>query len=661
MKTKSLIIILALAFSSLFFVYNYSLFFQTWFIKLAPIPEAKPIGLSINQLNDLKEISLSYNSLNNDDKTSVKLQKLNRGWQWQTDLVIDRADNQLIAKILASFHNIEIIDSFSLRELQAKNTQASQAEILNLYGINAQSIELKLQLNENHILQQFILGADSPWIGDIAPNSNIKTFYIWSPIKQKIYLMRAPSVDFLKQGPTILRDKSPFFFKNDELLKIEFSSSKENWKLEKNVSAWQARKPYICDIDPLAINQLINDISKLKITDFHPSLVNTNYASLNTSDFYTLTLTYQVNQQQQLESLTLIPVKDPNNNTSHWLAKHSQRSGYFQIKSIGSSDEPGILNLSFNLADLRSKRLLQIPAEEIQSINMIYPNGFKQVLSQPRPNNWQLTIPYSNEETLIEKPHENKLEPFLKGLLDNLTLNIVSEQEEQNLADYGLAKPSLTLEIQTKKTLYTLNIGQIQAAQDNSNAPRAHYAKWNHLNTIFKISEETYYDLVAPPYHWRSSKIWNFSPLSVKGIIREKQGGQAIILNYQSFQNVWTAQINGNDLTTHLIQNDANKLLNNLNNLTCFSWLPRQHQESRNALKNPSIKIDIILQDDEDPKREQFLTLWLAPTQPNQYYFFYGKVIGRGKPSFIIKGESVKNLIMPLFENSFDNEQLKEL
>ncbi|GEM_PF-3481974 len=667
MNIKSLIpvlIISALVATGVVLTYKNTLFFQTWFIRLAPIPDATPSGLSLDEVNRLSSISLYYNPLNNNERTLIQLQKLERGWQWQNNEVIDRADNQLVAKVLASFYHIEILDSFALNALQSENVQASKADILNLYGINAQSIEFQLDLPNTHILQQFILGAEAPWIGERKTTEAMITFYIWSPIKEKIYLMRSQNLDFLKQGPTVLRDKSPFFFKTDELAKIEFSSPKENWKIERNQTMWQATKPYICDIDPIAIDKLITDISKLKVTHFFSSLANTNYASLAKNDFYTLTLAYNLSLKPNLETLTLTPVKDQNNNTAYWIAKHSQRPGYFQMKSIGSTDEPGILNLSLNLANLRSKLLTQMPVTSIQNIGMVYPDGFTQILSQPQPDNWQLTLPGSQAGIIREKPHENKIEPFLKALLETPALSILSEQEDPSLDNYGLTQASLTLQIKTQEKAYTLNISKIIQASSSDDAEPAsttYYAKWDHLNTIFKISEEAYYHLVVPTYQWRSSKIWDFSPLAVKGLIRKKQNNNAIVLGYEAFENTWTAQVNNQNLSIHLIQDEANQLLTNLNNLSSFSWLPKDHQGAQQALQTPSIAFDIILKDEENPEREQFLTLWLAPTQPDQYYFFYGKVIGQGKPSFIIKGETVTNLIKPLFENSFNKQELQEM
>ena len=301
--------------------------------------------------------------------------------------------------------------------------------------------------------------------------------------------MRGPKLDFLKQSPSILRDKSPFFFKKEELTQIEFSSPKESWKLEKTLTSWKSRKPYISHIDSIAIEQLITDISKLKITNFYPSLDNTNYASLAKNDFYTLSLSYDYNNQKNSETLKIIPVKDQNNNVPYWIIQHSQRPGYFQMKSIGSADEPGILNLSLSLADLRSKLLTQIPVADITNIEMSYTNGFTQTLSQSNNNNWLLrtAIPEkqgSIEKYSTEKPHENKLEPFLKSLLHEPVLNILSEQTELDLAVYGLNNPSLTIKIKEAESQHTLSLSQVSKLDADSASTYNYYAKWDHLNTI---------------------------------------------------------------------------------------------------------------------------------------------------------------------------------
>ena len=658
MKIKSIatpIIALSLSATAILLIYKHTLLFQTWFIRLTPLTETKYSGLSTAKLTQLDGITIYYSPLNSKNRSPLQLSKLQRGWQWKNGNTIDRADNQMIAHILTSLYKTKILDSFSLDQITAENSEFSQAETLNLYGINAQSIEIQLALKKPHILQHFTLGSLAPWSGKKVEDSSIKTFYIWSHLDEKIYLLQAPRLDFIKQNISTLRDSSPFFFKNDELKKIEFSSTKENWQLEKTNTDWKASKPYISDINPQALKQLITGISQLKIIEFYPSLTNADYASLATNDFYSLTLGYKTNKQTISESLKLIPVKNPNNNIPYWVAQHSQRAGYFKLKSIGTTEEPGVLNLSLSLKNLQSKLLTQLPPKNITDIQLTYANGHTQKLSQPKPNNWQLTLNSSTDQPLIEKPHPNKLKPFLTSLLAEPTLAIVSEQEFISLAKYGLDKPSLTLNIQTTDNKQrTLKINQAPHSEKTDNNQPKFYAKWEHLNTIFEISEQVYFDLFIPSYQWRSSKLWEFSPLDVKKIIIKKQQAKHLILDYNAFQSQWRAYIGNKDLSTHLLQKETEKLLNRLLNLQSFSWLPRSHQASALALQNPSIKFNIILRDQENPDREDILTLILAPSQANQYNFFYAKITGLNKPNFILKGETVKALMLSLFENTFN-------
>ena len=582
------------------------------------------------------------------EKGPAKVKLLKRGEWFFAEPEQDRADSQLIAKLLDELNHLSIIDEFGEGEQELTPTQ------LGVEGDQAIRIQLSGKPEDgDEINSSLVLGAE-------APRQNA----IYAKRRDGIYVVDGNPRQWVEQPLAMLRDRRLISAPVEAIVQLGITRStgklalqrkitppRQNWALIDPVQVWASPErveELLTELSGLAIQQVVTaDGGETKI----PNPLPDDAAVIQLAVFgYEKPLTVYL-QQVEAPPVAGAPAIVE--------ARISDRPGVYRFPSLILSKLPTEAD------EIRDRTLARIPHQFLESIfiqSRIDPDVI--LRSEPAAEGLRWKVAYNDE---LFDANRAKVAGLVAGVNEAAIQTFISDGGA-NFAEYGLQPPARKVtfnikipaqpgpdgtSIQPQALTRVLNLGWQQGEEQRL------FANWEGEPHVYEL-DPTFVNLIAThPVKWRSLNVLTFHKIHLDSITRELPGMEKLKLTYDYKTDRWKAMRNGVEVNTLDVLSAA-RLQDRLGSLRCSSW----YFSIANAIKaidNPSATFTIVTRK-LDPAvgeaRPKTYVLKLAPANmvtPNTSEQLYFGVleepdsIDRGLLEvFLIDHGAYGNLIRPV-------------
>jgi hypothetical protein len=543
--------------------------------------------------------------INSSDKP-IELRLKDNTWE-VTSPMKDRANPELVQKLLEGMAQLEWIDSFKRKDLERDDYRRT--------GM-ATAIEVRLLSDSKTVAQCRIGGKgvleDSVYVG------------VGDEKDDHIHLART-SLDALIQ-------KSPDDWRDEKLVRLKaadirrFSLSAGNGAIEFTREAgqpWQLVKPLQTRASDERVNAVIAAILNLKISPGKDAVPPSTSARSQPP----MKIKIEAAGEAAPVELTLDSSPDPADKVR---AEVSQRPGDFFV----SSKTQDLWKLQPN--HLRDQHLASIKPEVVTKLRL-RSLQYGEVVLNKEAETWMLTRFGKKEAANQER---------IQHLFDKLNVEQIREftsDAASNLEPYGLKQPFLEIEWEQSSKPVKLYFGSV-------GTEGAIYARYEGEPFIYRVNPLLFSAIPPDTTKWRGLKIINASLFSARRIIIAAGALPSMQLLYQPDEASWKATVADKDVTESLDKAKANKLLEQLVSFTATEW-SSDRSAAYEALKNPSLTVQLLLKDPAKPDSElKPLTLIFAPTAPGRDTgVYHGRL--EGEPdTFLISRDQYRELLTPLLK-----------
>ena len=447
---------------------------------------------------------------------------------------------------------------------------------------------------------------------------------------------------------TRFRDHHPFHFSPRYLDRLSVQGPEGEVVVSRPDlnSAWKITKPLELKIDPVALSKLFSDIARLNALEVEDRASVTLPTASDTSNQGREIRIHFAGAEEDIV-LNVYPPASEDATTA--LATVSDRPDTVFHLPIAQA-LAGVTDLSqlqAGVNDLRAKTMTHLNGPQLKTI-VIRPLGRPDtLLTRTEKTLWRVLRPggyeAANEDAIIDLMLAVTRDKVQKFVTDAAT----------DLKPYGLDRPLLQI------GFISFNGEALRVAISRNPKEENIYAHIVGKPNIWQLSNETMSKIAIHPWQWRTEHVWHVPQVDVSQIDIERKDKEPVQLNFDYFQDRWTALKNNVNASADLNPDRAKNLLSILEGLQTTKWLGPTQQLAARALSNPDTKIRIHINrvaDDGTDLPPAVKTLSIAHTQGNLIYFAKIDTIPAGPDSegeesyFLLDPEDIQKLYVNLFQ-----------
>ncbi len=573
-----------------------------------------------------------------DDKAEFILKD---GRWWGVEPWKDRMDARAAIAIL-TFANTATVE-----DVVPRDDLASE-----IAGLDDSSTEIALVDRDGETLAFFRLGRVTPWkkLTEVASPTNdplggqtmiaLPTTYVL-PLergrKSYVYAASGNILTLFKQKFANLRDHRPFFFNPLALEQIRIQTSEGELTLGRTdpKSAWRIVKPLDLATDASAVKNLLE------------GLVTLQAAAVRDQEEVTLLTPTAIEESKQISirafgeaeetTLQFSPLDDADSNATTAVVS-DRPNAVFVMPSQTTPEITAITDLPLTVNELRDSTLTNLNIASIRGIAIETATSTSILISREPPKPWVTTI-----RGVTAKANETQLFALLKAVTDTRVLSFETDAAPADLTPWGLDRPILKL------TFLAAN-HQTLRLHFGLDARGRLFAKRETGDTVMRLDPAFLEKIAVRPYQWRHSELWVIREADLLSITITEAGGPPMKLKYSFFDESWTAEEEGKEVTADLDPVRASYLLKTLENLQVEEWLSPKDELAAKLLESPVLSFVLVEKtvdefgDDLGKERKQLDLAIDSDTQK-----VYGRYVG--EPSlFTISVDDALKLSLPLLD-----------
>jgi len=416
-----------------------------YFVELERVAEeAKKKTLFEFKTEDATGITLTYP----DRKIVVKLSD----GKWRlTEPVQDLADESIVTNLLNAIAECEI-----------KKTLEDVPTDLAPFGLDKPSAEVQVTLKDRE-LPVIKVGKTSP-VGF--------STYIQRADDPKVYLTSSAFHTGTDKQLKDVRDKQILSFDDNAIRKITVHGPDRDILLKKSESGWSLEQPTAHAADAATVRSFLSTLRSMRATDF---------AAEQASDLS------QYGLDNPRLAITVTPDKEDEQKQILVGKENDKKDIYLKVASrptvyVASNWVYRDLNKTVN--DFRDKTVIAFDKDAATKLEIQRSDGERFVLSRSENKPWTL----EGSETAPDEPAVTR---FLNDLKDIKAHEIASDKPE-DLAQYGLASPLLSVTVRGKEgaLLGAIRIGSYSGSGESKTTEYA--VLRDDQPTIFRIREHLF-------------------------------------------------------------------------------------------------------------------------------------------------------------------------
>lgn len=586
---------------------------------VAPIPAGEWL-LGEKKLEQTWQITLT-----NSEDQSINFIFRDKLWVI-TEPCQDRADQRYVNTLVAFTQRLQVRDSIPREELNLED-----------FGLRDGHIRVTMRNKSGNEICDYRIGRQTAWHAPSADNQTTQpTIFVRladDDLKDNIYVCslspgRSDTPKLTGNDDIVssihalfdnqfsrFRDHHPLHFSPTQLERIRIQNTEGELLLSRDnlQSGWGIAKPLELPVDPVALKNLLSDLSNLSATEIQDrGSVTLPAGESDTAQAQEISI-HSAGADDDIVLRVYPPVKEGDTTV---LATVSDRPDtIFHLPLTATSALPDTTPLSalqVGANDLRSKTMTQLSGPQLKTI-IVRPQGrIPVMLQRSKKTIWQVLRPSGWERTnqgsvidLLTAVSRDQVEKFVTDAATDLSI-------------YGLDTPFLQI------AFISFNDEGMRIAFGRDPDGKHVFAHIVGLPNIWQISTDTLSKIAQDSWQWRDPLVWHLPKVDVSNITIQKPAQPTIQLDYDHFAANWEASYDKKNATAALNPNRAEKFLSEIQSLVTKRWLGPLHPQAMQALENPNITISVTVQqvDDEAQNSEPVVKTLRVATTPGGFIHF---------------------------------------
>ena len=526
----------------------------------------------------------------------------------------DRADPDLISKLLSDLREIEWIETISKDEMKGESWKKT--------GLETARVRVRLK-SQGAILNE-------TWLGN--PAAMEGAFYISTALPGRgtvHHLARSPVTALLKNPIETWRDSKLLRFPSNQVTRLVLSDGTGQVEVSRSLQspAWMLVKPLQTRGHEEHIEELLSTLLNLKVDAASGS--NSKPGSASASPGSGDSLEVSIDLIGAAEPLKAVLRKPADGRTSAE-ATVSNRKSTFTVSS------EALQSLWAQPNDLRDNRLARLKPETVEEIK-IESSTHPDVQLRKQQDSWFL-----QRHGQLEPANGERVAVLFQALTTHRIREFASDSAS-NLDAYGLNQPVLSI-------IWTTADKQSQRISFGHDAKEGVFAKYDSEPYVYKVAAAVLAAFPADSVKWKGLNPLRYSLFALRRISLAMGTAPPVVLDYNPDTSQWSGTLAGKDITGMIDRVKTDRLAGGLAKIQVQDWV-QDRTAAIAALAAPGITVTIDLGVPGTPSAPlKQRTLRFAPTQPGtETAIYYGQLDG-GPDVFYITRESLRELLAPVFK-----------
>lgn len=524
----------------------------------------------------------------------------------------DRADPDLIAKLLTDLHGIEWVETISKEQMKGDSWTKAGLE----------SARVRVRLKSKGAV------TNEAWFGN--PAAMEGSVYVSTALagRETVHHVAKTAVNVLLKNPIEMwRDSKLLRFPPNQVTRLVLSDGVGQVEVSRSIEspAWMLAKPLQTRGHEEHIEELLSTLLNLKVDSAVDAATKTA-ATASPGEGGSLEVTIDLIGSEPLKAM----LKKPAANQTTTEATASNRKSTF---TVSSEDLHSLWAQPNDLRDNKLARLKPETIEEVKIESLTHPD----VILRKQQDSWHL-----QRHGQMEPANGERVATMFQALTTHRIREFASDSAS-NLEAYGLHKPVLSI-------TWTTADKQSQRISFGHDAQDGVFAKYDSEPYVYKVAAAVLAAFPADMVKWKGLTPLRFSQFALRRISLALGTSPPVVLDFNPDTSQWTGTLAGKDITAMVDRVKADRLAGGLAKIQVQDWA-QDRTDAVAALAAPGITVTIDLGVPGNPSAPmKQRTLRFAPTQPGtETAIYYGQLDG-GPDVFYITRESLRELLAPVFK-----------
>jgi len=508
----------------------------------------------------------------NSNGASAKFSLQENGWH-STSPWLDRMDPRAAVSIINFTRGMKVEDHASRDDIAEDKA-----------GLANEAVTIRLEDANRKVLAHYKIGRTTPWKATVPEIPEpVPTVFI-NPRekgrKKHVYACTGDINALFKDNLRFLRDHRPFYFNPLKLKSVSIGSKQGQLLIarESPDKAWRIVKPLDLPTNPVAIKSLLKglfELQAIKVNDISAS--KTPYAGDENESTRISIQSFESDTPCELE---IRPADSAEANET--TAVVSNRPGVeFLMPAKPVSGLITLVDLPLSVNELRDSTLTHLNIKALRGISIEPSTRPAILLTRDAPKPWITVI-----DGVTHEANEPNLYDLLKAVTTGKALAFESDAAT-DFTPWGLDRPILKLRfIAPDNQAFELRFGV--------DSKGVYYANRLGTPTVMRADEALIRSVAVRPYEWRNARLWSIDKVNLLAIQRSVAGSAPLTLKYRFIDEKWSGEIDGRDVSATVDPVKANYFLSVLEDLKVSRWLAPNDEAALNALRTPSLVIDVV-------------------------------------------------------------------
>ena len=451
-------------------------------------------------------------------------------------------------------------------------------------GLANEAVTIRLEDANRKVLAHYKIGRTTPWKATVPEIPELVPTVFINPLekgrKKHVYACSGDINALFKDNLRFLRDHRPFYFNPLKLKSVSIGSKQGQLLIarESPEKPWRIVKPLDLPTNPAAVKSLLKglfELQAIKVNDKAAS--KTAYAADDNDSTLISIQSFEADTACELE---IRPADSAEANET--TAVVSNRPGVeFLMPAKPVSGLITLADLPLSVNELRDPTLTHLNIKALRGISIEPSTGPAILLTRDAPKPWITVI-----DGVTHEANEPNLYDLLKAVTTGKALAFESDAAT-DFTPWGLDRPILKLRfIAQDNQAFELRFGM--------DAKGVYYTNRLGTPTVMRVDEALIRSVAVQPYEWRNARLWSLDKVNLLAIQREVPGSSTLTLKYRFIDEAWSGEIDGRDVSASVDTVKANYFLSVLEDLKVSRWLAPNDEAALNALRTPSLVIDVV-------------------------------------------------------------------
>ena len=524
----------------------------------------------------------------------------------------DRADVELVSRLLADLRDVEWVEQVARDELSDSAWKKTD--------LSSPMVSARL-LGGGALLGEVSFGSPAALEGTVYATAS-------NGVRQSHHVARTAAAQALQKPAEEWRDSKLARFQVERVTRLVIAGSGGLVEAvrERPDRPWMLVKPLQTRGHEEHINEVLATLANLEVTAVAEARSSAASSGAAAGDDIEVTL-----ELAGAREALKVKLRKPVDGQAGAEATVSHRDAIFTVTS------DTLPSLWARPNDLRDDRLARFDTKTVKALtitSLVHPP----VQLQKQNDSWFL-----QRHGKIEAANGERAAILLEALTTHRIREFAADSAS-NLAAYGLDRPFLTI-------AWTTADDKTARLLFGTDGKEGVFAKQESEPFVYRVAAAVLAAFPTDGVKWKGLNPVRFSLLTLRRISLSAGTAPPVTLDYNPANAQWSGSLAGKDITAMIDRRKADNLAASLAKLPVQDWA-QDRADALKALATPAITVRLDFADPGNPEATfPPKTIRFAPTQPGEQTFIYYGQVDDGPDVFFITREKLLEVIASVFKS----------